>query len=377
MRIAQIAPPFESVPPRLYGGTERVVSYLTEELVALGHEVTLFASGDSVTSARLVSWGAEALRLASRPANALAAQLRLTRQVAREADQFDIIHNHLDYGPFPVLRGRAGASLTTPHGRLDGAAWRVMTQRYPDLPLSSISFAQRRALPGASWLGTVYHGIPAQQHRPRERHGDYLAFIGRISPEKRVDRAVDIARRSGMPLKIAAKLAPTDRAYIERVLPLLDDPLVDFLGEVGDAERDELLGNAYALLFPIDWPEPFGLVVLEAMACGTPVIGFRHGAVPELVQEGVTGFVVDDVAGAVAAVERVVELDRRRCRDVFDNCFTARRMASQYVELYGELLAARASTSVGVRLASSMSAALASPASMTDNRSGERSTAPA
>ncbi len=377
MRIAQIAPIYESVPPRLYGGTERVVSYLTEELVALGHEVTLFASGDSTTSARLVSWGAEALRLADRPGESLDAQLRLMGQVAREGDQFDIVHNHVDYLAFPVLRSCANASLTTPHGRMDGRPWRAMLERYPGLALSSISFAQRRPLAEANWLGMVYHGIPARQHRFRERHGDYLAFVGRISPEKRVDRAVDIARRVGMPLKVAAKVSPTDRAYAEQVLPLLDDPLVEFLGEIGDVERDELLGNAYALLFPIDWPEPFGLVLIEAMACGTPVIGFRHGAVPELVEDGVTGFVVDDVAAAVAAVERVIELDRADCRQLFERRFTARRMASDYVELYGELLAAEAATPIGVRIASRTPAALAPPAPMVDNRSGERSTASA
>ncbi len=376
MRIAQIAPVFESVPPRLYGGTERVVSYLTEELVAQGHEVTLFASGDSRTSARLVSSFHEALRLSAAPLDELAAQILLVEQVIAQADQFDVIHNHIDYLPFPMLRRARRPNVSTPHGRLDGAHWRVLVEQFPELPLSSISFAQRRSLPDANWVATVYHGIPADQHRFRARHGDYLAFVGRISPEKRVDRAIEIARGCGMPLKIAAKVSELDLAYFERqIRPLLDDPLVDFLGEVDEAGKDELLGNAHALLFPIDWPEPFGLVMIEAMACGTPVIAYRHGSVPEIVQDGVNGFIVDDLPGAIAAVDRIVELDRGCCRELFEARFTARRMAADYADLYAQLVEdgapARRVIPIDVR---------ARPAALVpipENRDGERSTATA
>ncbi len=374
MRIAQIAPVFESVPPRLYGGTERVVSYLTEELVAQGHEVTLFASGDSRTSARLVSSFHEALRLSPAPLDEIAAQILLVERVIAEADQFDVIHNHIDYLPFPLLRRAGRPNLSTPHGRLDGGHWRMLVEHFRELPLSSISFAQRRTLPDANWVGTVYHGIPADQHRFRARDGDYLAFLGRISPEKRVDRAIEIARVSGMPLKIAAKISDLDHAYFEtEIRPLLDDPLVEFLGEVDEAGKDELLGNAHALLFPIDWPEPFGLVMIEAMACGTPVIAYRHGSVPEIVQDGVNGFIVDDLAGAIAAVDRVVELDRRTCRELFEARFTARRMAADYVDLYGQLADDRAPSviPIGVR---PRPAALEP---MPENRDGERTTATA
>ncbi len=339
MRIAQIAPFYESVPPRLYGGTERVVSYLTEELVARGHEVTLFASGDSHTSARLVSSSPQALRLANAPMDELAAQVLLVEQLIREADQFDIVHNHVDYLPFPVLRRRARASLSTPHGRLDGPHWGRLVDQFPELPLSSISFAQRRPLATANWVGTVYHGIPVDSHALRPEPGDYLAFLGRISPEKRVDRAIQIARLSGVPLKIAAKVSTLDQPYFEReIAPLLDHPLIEFLGEVDEAGKDELLGNALALLFPIDWPEPFGLVMIEAMACGTPVIAFRRGSVPEVVDDGVSGCIVDDVAGAVAAVGTIGNLDRRTCRLRFEERFTTGRMTSDYLELYGELV---------------------------------------
>jgi glycosyltransferase involved in cell wall biosynthesis len=339
VRIAQIAPLYESVPPRLYGGTERVVSYLTEELVARGHEVTLFASGDSRTAARLVSPTPQALRLANAPMDELATEVLLLEQLIREADQFDIIHNHVDYLPFPVLRRQARASLSTPHGRLDGSHWQALVGEFPELPLSSISFAQRRPLTTANWAGTVYHGIPLEEHAFRSEPGSYLVFLGRISPEKRVDRAIEIARLSGVPLKIAAKVSCVDQPYFEReIVPLLDDPLVDFLGEVDEAGKDALLGNALALLFPIDWPEPFGLVMIEAMACGTPVIAFRHGSVPEVVDEGVSGRIVDDVPAAVAAVRRIDELDRHACRLRFEERFTARRMASDYLEIYEELV---------------------------------------
>jgi glycosyltransferase involved in cell wall biosynthesis len=378
LRIAQIAPLYESVPPRLYGGTERVVSYLTEELVAQGHEVTLFASADSRTAARLVSSSAESLRLARAPIEALASQLLQMEQLRRDVGQFDIVHNHVDYLPFPLLRGCARASLTTPHGRLDGPQWGVMAHRYRELALSSISFAQRRPLPKANWTGTVYHGIPVDRHAFRARHGDYLVFLGRISPEKRVDRAIEIARRAGMPLKIAAKVGTSDATYFDRwIAPLLDDPLVEFLGEVDEAGKDELLGNAFALLFPIAWPEPFGLAMIEAMACGTPVVAFRRGSVPEIVQDGVNGFIVDDVAGAVAALDRVVEMERRDCRALFEQRFTAKRMASDYVALYTELVDDFSHDPFSFEIQRSVPRGVARTAPIPDNLDGERARASA
>jgi glycosyltransferase involved in cell wall biosynthesis len=344
MRIAQVAPVYESVPPQLYGGTERVVSYLTEELVALGHDVTLFASGDSQTRARLVSAYPEALRLAKAPIDDVAVSALALELVMREADQFDLIHAHLDYQHLSLFRRSGTPTLTTLHGRLDLPHWPMLLQTFPDAPLASISYAQRRPVPDANWVGTIYHGLPADRYTFQPHPGDYLLFLGRISPEKRVDRAIEIARRSGMRIKIAAKIGERDGEYFEeRVAPLLDDPLVEFIGEVGEEQKNELLGNAYALLFPIDWPEPFGLVLIEAMACGTPVVAYRHGSVPELVQDGVNGFVVDDLPGAVQAVERVIELDRSAVRARWEARFTARRMACEYVELYEQLLGAASS----------------------------------
>jgi glycosyltransferase involved in cell wall biosynthesis len=344
MRIAQVAPVYESVPPRLYGGTERVVSYLTEELVALGHDVTLFASGDSQTGARLVSAYPEALRLAEAAIDDVAVSALALEQVMREADQFDLIHAHLDYQHLSLFGRLRVPTLTTLHGRLDLPHWPMLVQTFNDAPLASISYAQRRPVPDANWIGTVYHGLPADRYTFRAHHGDYLLFLGRISPEKRVDRAIEIARRTGMRIKVAAKIGENDGEYFEeRIAPLLDDPLVEFIGEVGEQQKDELLGNAYALVFPIDWPEPFGLVLIEAMACGTPVVAYRHGSVPELVQDGVNGFVVDDLPGAVRAVERVIELDRSAVRARWEARFTARRMACEYVELYEQLVGATTS----------------------------------
>ncbi len=342
MRIAQVAPLHESVPPHLYGGTERVVSWLTEELVRQGHEVTLFASGDSVTRAQLVPVCPRALRLDPTCVDALAVHLLLLEEVFRDPERFDVLHFHCDYLHFPFSRRQPRPRVTTLHGRLDLAQLPPLYREYRREPVISISAAQRRPLPWLNWQGTVHHGLPADLHTFRAASDDYLAFLGRISPEKRVDRAIEIARVTGRPLKIAAKVDRADRDYYEEeIVPLLKKAgsLVEFIGEVGGSAKDEFLGRAAALLFPIDWPEPFGLVMIEALACGTPVIAFRNGSVPEVLDEGVTGFVVDDVAGAVRAVQRLGELSRRRCRAVFEARFEAARMAGDYVAIYRRLLA--------------------------------------
>ena len=341
MRIAQVAPLYESVPPRLYGGTERVVSYLTEELVRLGHEVTLFASGDSTTTAKLVAACPRALWHDADCRETLPHHLLLMELVFAQVSRFDVIHFHCDYVHLPLLRRCPCASVTTLHGRLRVPDLRPLFAAYPEVPLVSISDDQRRPLPDANWQGTVYHGLPRGLHTYRGRPGEYLAFLGRMSPEKGVDRAIEIARRARMRLKIAAKIYMEERAYFEETIePLLREsrPWVEFIGEVGGREKDEFLGNAYALLFPIDWPEPFGLVMIEAMACGTPVIGWRNGAVPEVITDGVTGFVVDSIEQAVQAVEHVASLSRRTCRQVFEERFDAARMARDYVALYRHLM---------------------------------------
>ncbi len=339
MRIAQVAPLYESVPPKYYGGTERIVSYLTEELVRMGHDVTLFASGDSVTAARLVAACRRALRLDQRCVDQMAHHVLMMERVFQRAEAFDVVHFHIDYLHFPVSRLRGLAHVTTLHGRLDIPDLVPLYREFRDMPVVSISNAQREPLPFANWQATVYHGLPRDMYRFRAEPGRYFAFVGRISPEKRVDRAVGIARRVGIPLKIAAKVDRVDKDYFETVVePLLHDPLVEFVGEIGDGEKDEFLGNAYALLFPIDWPEPFGLVMIEAMACGTPVIAYRHGAVPEVLEEGRTGFIVESLEEAVAAARRVPELSRARCRAVFDERFTSTRMAGDYLQVYEDLV---------------------------------------
>jgi glycosyltransferase involved in cell wall biosynthesis len=338
MRIAQVAPLYESVPPHKYGGTERVVSYLTEELVRLGHDVTLFASGDSETTARLVPCCPRALRLDEGCVDPLARHLIMLEDVSRRAEQFDVLHFHCDYLHFPTSRRRRDVHVTTLHGRLDLPELRPLYREFREMPVISISDAQRGPLPRANWQGTVHHGLPPDLHTFRARPGSYLAFLGRISPEKRVDRAIAVAERCGMPLKIAAKIDRADRDYFQREIePLFRKPCVEFLGEVGGRDKDEFLGNAFALLFPIDWPEPFGLVMIEAMACGTPVIAWRKGSVPEVMEDGASGFVVDDLDQAVAAVHQVAHLDRRRCREVFDRRFTAERMARDYLAIYERL----------------------------------------
>jgi glycosyltransferase involved in cell wall biosynthesis len=340
LKIAQVAPLYESVPPQCYGGTERVVSYLTEELVRQGHDVTLFASGDSVTGARLVAACPRSLRLDESCRDQLAHHIMMLEQVFQRAEEFDLIHFHCDYLHFPLSRRHGVPHVTTLHGRLDLPDLQPVYRLFADQPVISISDSQRGPLPGADWQGTVYHGLPPELHTFRERPGEYLAFLGRVSPEKRVDRAIEIARRAGLPLRIAAKVDPADRKYYEEeIRPLIEaaGPSVEFLGEVGGKAKDEFLGNAHALLFPIDWPEPFGLVMIEAMACGTPVIAYRHGSVPEVMDDGVTGFVVTDVEQAVEAVGRVGGLSRRRCREVFERRFSAERMARDYLEIYRTL----------------------------------------
>ncbi|MBI3288407.1 MAG: glycosyltransferase family 4 protein [Elusimicrobia bacterium] len=339
MRIAQVAPLIESVPPRAYGGTERVVSYLTEELVCLGHDVTLFASSDSRTSARLIPGCDGSLRLKDQGRGELAHHLLLLEKVSKHRRDFDIVHFHVDYLHFPMTRLMGVPSLTTLHGRLDGPELAPIYREYLDMPLVSISDAQRAPLPFANWEGTVYHGLPERLLEPDGRVEDYLAFLGRISPEKRVDRAIEIARRAGRKIKIAAKIDPADRSYFEReIAGLMEHPHVEFLGEICEAEKARFLGRAYALLFPIDWPEPFGLAVIEAMACGTPVIAFNRGSVPEIVENGVTGWVVENIDEAAAALGKLETFDRRRCRDHFERRFPARRMAEDYLALYRRVL---------------------------------------
>lgn len=339
MRIAQVAPLFESVPPKLYGGTERVVSYLTEEFVQQGNDVTLFASGDSMTSANLRPVCSRSLRLEGKNViDPIAHHVRMIELVAREASDFDVIHFHIDYLHFPVTRREDIAAVTTMHGRLDIPDVISLHREFSDMNLVSISNAQRAPMPWANWLATVHHGVPEHLYEPREKPGKYLAFLGRISPEKRVDRAIEIARRAGIPIKIAAKVDAVDKQYFEaKIKHLLNEPLVDYIGEIGEFEKSEFLGNAYALLFPIDWPEPFGLVMIEAMACGTPVIGYRMGSVPEIVDEGATGYLVDNVDSAVKAVSRINSFDRRICRQVFEERFSSRRMCRDYFEVYKSL----------------------------------------
>jgi glycosyltransferase involved in cell wall biosynthesis len=339
VRIAQVAPLHEAVPPRFYGGTERVVSYLTENLVQLGHDVTLFASGDSKTCARLVPICEQALRLDPDCHNRVPYEVLALEAVIREADDFDIVHFHEACLHLPWTRRMRCATVTTMHGRLDLRDLMPLYREYADVPLVSISDAQREPMPWANWRSTVYHGLPDELYRFHPEPGEYLAFLGRICPEKRVDRAIAIARRAGLELKIAAKVDPADEEYFEtEIRHLLDDPLVDFIGEIGDGEKEAFLGGATALLMPIDWPEPFGLVVIEAMACGTPVIAFPFGSMPELIEPGVNGALVDSVDQAVAAVEALAALDRRLCRRSFEQRFIAPLMAKNYVRVYEELV---------------------------------------
>jgi glycosyltransferase involved in cell wall biosynthesis len=341
MRIAQVAPLYERVPPALYGGTERVVSYLTEELVRRGHHVTLFASGDSVTDARLTAATARALRLDPDAGDVLSPHVLQLSQVFERADEFDLIHCHVDYLAFPFGRLVRTPTLHTLHGRLDPPHLTALFRHFRDIPLVSISDAQRAPLRdlGLAWAGTVYHGLPLAGFPFLPEGGRYLAFLGRISPEKRPDLAIEVAKRVGLPLKIAAKVDAADNRYFTReIAPLLDHPLIEFVGEIGDAEKAAFLGGALALLFPVDWPEPFGLVMIEAMACGTPVIARACGSVPEVVEPGRTGYLADTVEDLVEAVKRVDTIDRAACRRHVEQRFSVERMADGYEVIYRALL---------------------------------------
>jgi glycosyltransferase involved in cell wall biosynthesis len=340
MRIAQVAPLHERVPPKMYGGTERIVSYLTEELVRQGHEVTLFASGDSVTRAELVRCCDMALRLNPAVKDPLPYQVMMLEQVKQRADEFDVIHFHIDLLHFPLIRAFADRTVTTTHGRLDLVDLAPFFRVFQEIPLVSISDDQRKPLRDAGWVGTVHHGLPRDllPFHPIATRG-YLAYLGRISPEKRPDRAIEIATAAGMPLKIAAKIDKADQRYWDEVIkPLVDNhPNVEFVGEIDELQKAAFLGNATALLFPVDWPEPFGLVMIEAMACGTPVIAFRCGAVPEVIEHGVSGFIVDSIdeaIGAAAAIKALSRVETRRC---FERRFTVERMARDYLEIYRNL----------------------------------------
>jgi glycosyltransferase involved in cell wall biosynthesis len=342
MRIAQVAPIAESVPPKLYGGTERVVSWLTEELVRLGHDVTLFASGDSITAGRLISVWPRALRLTRPHADPVAAQTILLDQVAERAAEFDVIHCHIDWLHFPLLCRQRVPWFTTLHGRLDLPGLPALVERFPDARFVSISGHQRLPLSGASWLGTVHHGLPPDLFGPSFAPGSYLAFLGRLSPEKGPDVAIRLAQESNLPLHIAAKIPRAGTRYFkDHIEPMADGVRVRLVGELDDRRKEQFLSEATALLFPINWPEPFGLVMIEAMACGTPVVAFRQGSVPEIVEDGVNGFVVDSEADAIDAIKRIPELDRRRVRESFDLRFTAQRMTRDYVALYEKLCTAK------------------------------------
>jgi len=343
MRIAQIAPLTEAIPPKLYGGTERVVSWLTEELVALGHEVTLFASGDSQTSARLEPMWPRALRLDGSIRDPIALHMLMLEGVRRRAAEFDILHFHLDYYPFSLFSRQPTPFLTTLHGRLDLPEQQPVFSAFAQIPVVSISHAQRHWLPQAGWAATIHHGLPEALLTPQPGQRDYLAFLGRIAPEKGLDRAIRIAGRCGMKLRVAAKIDPVDRGYFEDVIrPLLAQPHVEYIGEIGDADKAAFLSGAIGLLMPIDWPEPFGLVIIEAMACGTPVIAFNRGSVPELIEDGLTGFAVEDETSAVGAVRQIATLTPARIRRRFEQRFTARRMADDYLKVYRHLTHAEA-----------------------------------
>ena len=339
MKIAQVAPLWESVPPKLYGGTERIVSYITEELVRMGHDVTLFASGDSETAARLEAVCPQALRLNTGIFNRDAPMTMLQERSLGATGDFDAIHSHLDFLGFPLARRNPLPVVTTLHGRLDLPELQPVFREYADMPLVSISDAQRQPLPWANWHATIYHGLPRNLYSFHPQPQQYLAFLGRISPEKRPDHAIELAKRTGIPLRMAAKVDPADlQYYLAEIEPLLDHPLIEFIGEISDEEKDNFLGNALALVCPYDWPEPFGLVLIEALACGTPVLAYRRGAIPEIIDNGVTGYVSQNLSEMAEAVGRLSEIDRRRCRGAFEERFTVDRMAHNYVALYKRII---------------------------------------
>ncbi|UTD29853.1 glycosyltransferase family 4 protein [Bradyrhizobium sp. WD16] len=351
MRIAQISPLTEAVPPKLYGGTERVISWLTDELVALGHDVSLFASGDSVTTAKLEPMWPRALRLDGSVRDPNALHMMMIEEVCRRAGEFDMLHFHLDYYPFSLMSRQQTPFVTTLHGRLDLPEHQPMFATFSSVPVVSISNSQRRPIHAANWVATVPHGLPERLLMPQPVKPSYLAFLGRISPEKRVDRAVHIAERCGLPLRIAAKIDRADLDYFnDEISPLIANPNVDFIGEITDAQKPEFLSGALALIVPIDWPEPFGLVMIEAMACGTPVIAYNRGSVPEIIEDGVTGFVVEDELSAVAAIRDISKLSRETIRRRFEERFTARRMARDYLSIYREICAEKAGAEIKPRL---------------------------
>ncbi len=338
MRIAQVAPLYESVPPKLYGGTERVVSWLTEELVGMGHDVTLFASGDSLTTARLIPGCKRALRLGSQPCDPVLWHTLMLDEVFRRKDEFDVIHFHVDYMHFPLSTRENVTHLTTLHGRLDLPDLVPLYRRFRQVPLTAISDSQRSYLPYANWQATVHHGLPPDSLSLGEGKGGYVAFLGRISPEKGLDQAIQMAIGAGLHLKIAAKVDPADAAYFQTIIkPLLAHPLVEFIGEIGGLDKSKFLGDAAALLFPIAWPEPFGLVMIEAMACGTPIIAYSCGSVSEVMKEGVTGWVVKNVEEGIESLKKIGEFDREGCRAHFEKNFTSARMAQDYLRVYSEI----------------------------------------
>jgi glycosyltransferase involved in cell wall biosynthesis len=340
LRIAQLAPLYERIPPQLYGGTERAVSYLTEELVRRGHDVTLFGSGDSLTAAKLVCGSPRALRLAGLSTSGPSLHLPMLADIYENAERFDILHSHLDYWCFPFTRLTSTPTIVTMHGRLDLETAKSIYDRFRRVPLVSISDAQRKPLPHMNWIGTAYHGLPHDLLEFNSNPGKYLAFLGRICPEKRVDTAIDVALRAGIPLKIAAKVDDVDKDYFETLIkPMLCPPDVELIGEIGEHEKTEFMGNAIASLFTIDWPEPFGLAMIESFACGTPVITRPCGSVPEIVKDGKTGFIAESIDELVAAVKRADRISRADCRAEFENRFTVTQMAKRYEELYGILLA--------------------------------------
>jgi glycosyltransferase involved in cell wall biosynthesis len=349
MRIAQISPLYESVPPKSYGGTERIVSYLTEELVRQGHDVTLFASGDSLTRAELKAICPASLRTSKNCKDPLAHHMVMLEKVFQCAPEFDIIHNHVDYLAYSLFRRSNVPTVTTLHLRLDIPDLEYLYQEFDDMPLISISDSQRRPLNNANWQKTVYHGLPPELYKPYYNPaGEYFAFLGRISPEKRVDRAMEIAKRCNTPIKIAAKIEKIERDYYDQEIKhLMEHPLVEFIGEIPQNEKNSFLGNARALLFPIDWPEPFGLVMIEAMACGLPVIAWNNGSVPEIIEEGKNGYIVQSMDEAVAAGEKIDRIDRRVCRKIFENRFSAKRMTKDYLSLYKQMI----DSSAGLRFA--------------------------